>query len=456
MSRKLLLVEDNHALREQMKWALADQFEVLEADSSQSCLALFQTHAPALVCLDMGLDNEPTRGLALIDDLLTQNRNCKIIVITANTISTLGSDAIAKGAFDFLQKPIDIENLKVLLARAKRLLDLEKPQQDINADSMSMETAPDFEMIGKCSAMQRIFQIIKKLALTEVNALITGDSGTGKELCARAIHFHSPRSAHPFVPINCGAIPESLLESELFGYAKGAFTGAVGEKIGLIESANGGTLFLDEIGDMPKHLQVKLLRFLEDQTFQRVGDPQMRKANVRLVAATNKKGLDKEDNEAMRTDLYYRLSEFEIYLPPLHEREEDVLLLAQELIKRNQKKFSMPKLKLSNRAEKVLLQYSWPGNVRELENKLSRASITCINQVIEPEDLQLSPTEFDNMLLKDARDMFEKNFITDALKKANFVIAKAAKNIGVSRPTLYDLMKKHNIAISYDGKIEDR
>lgn len=450
---KLLLVEDNQGLREQMKWALSETYDVHEAGTAQECRDLFERFSPRLICLDMGLDNEPTRGLDLIDELLTLDRHAKIIVITAHTSETLGTQAIAKGAFDFLKKPVDIDELTVLLGRASRILGLETQPGAETGDGIPSQ--PQFEMIGSSDPMKRIFELIGKLAQTEVNVLITGDSGTGKELCARAIHYHSERRNKPFVPINCGAIPETLLESELFGYAKGAFTGANTDKVGLIESANGGTLFLDEIGDMPKLLQVKLLRFIEDQSFQRVGDARAYRADVRIVAATNKKNLDREDNDAMRTDLYYRLSEFEIHLPVLKERGDDVLLLARKIVERNRTKFNMPKLKISGRAETTLRQYTWPGNVRELENKLSRAAITCVNQVIEAEDLHLSASSFANLSFKDAKNMFEKEFVTNALKHSNFVISGTAKNLGISRPTLYDLMKKHGIEVAYEAKIKE-
>ncbi|MBD3319788.1 MAG: response regulator, partial [Chitinivibrionales bacterium] len=374
---KLLLVEDNDGLREQMKWALNDEYEVLEADSSSTCLDIFHSDAPGIVCLDLGLDNIPEKGLELIDPLLTFDRQVKIIVITAHTGDELGPQAIAKGAFDYLRKPVDIDELKVLLNRARRHIEMGRPDPGVSADAM--ETGPDFEMIGECAAMKSIFETIKKLSRAEVNVLITGESGTGKELCARAIHFHSARNGQPFVPINCGAIPETLLESELFGYVKGAFTGANTDKKGLIESANNGSLFLDEIADMPKHLQVKLLRFLEDQSFQRLGDTNPHNSDVRIIAATNKKDFGDND-ESMRSDLYYRLSEFEIHLPPLREREQDIILLARRAIEKYRSKFNLPKLKLSKRAEKMLLNYGWPGNIRELDNKLSRAAITCLNQ----------------------------------------------------------------------------
>jgi DNA-binding NtrC family response regulator len=241
----------------------------------------------------------------------------KIVVITSNSDYDLGRKSVEKGAFDFLQKPVDIEELRVILGRAQRLTTLESPA---DADPHGLPSDEDYLMVGQSPPMLRLFELIRKLSQSDVNVLITGESGTGKELCARALHYHSPRRGEVFVPINCGSIPATLMESELFGYVRGAFTGAVGDKRGLIESAHKGTLFLDEIGEMPLSLQVKLLRFLEDQKLQRLGDTQLRQVDVRVVAATNRQDLGEKGNSSMRSDLYYRLSEFEVNLPTLRDR----------------------------------------------------------------------------------------------------------------------------------------
>jgi two-component system NtrC family response regulator len=451
---KLLLIEDNVGLREQMKWALNADYEVLEAETLAESLDLLRKQKPPVACLDMGLENKPERGLEIIDALLTENRQAKIIVITSNMTPDLGRKSVERGAFDFLQKPVDIEELKVILARACRMADLEKPAAAGNAAAAGMSSDPNNLMLGRSEAMTRIFEHIRKLGKTDVNVLITGESGTGKELCARAIHFHSNRSGGAFVPINCGSIPASLMESELFGYVRGAFTGANSDKMGLIETAHKGTLFLDEIGDMPMALQVKLLRFLQDQKLQRVGETAFRSLDVRILAATNKSNLSEKDNPVMRTDLYYRLSEFEIYLPPLRDRKDDLPLIAAGIIERNRVKFGQPKLKLSKRAEQLLMNYSWPGNVRELENKLNRASITCSGQVIEAEDLQLSETSFSVLSYREARQMFDRNFLLNALKQAKGNISLAAKVTGLTRPTLYDMMKKNGISVQMEAKMD--
>jgi len=310
-------------------------------------------------------------------------------------------------------------------------------------------------MVGQSPAMEAVLSVIRKLSQTDVTVLITGESGTGKELCARAIHYLSPRKTKSFVPINCGAIPDTLIESELFGYVKGAFTGATSSKEGLIVSADGGTLLLDEIGEMPLQLQVKLLRFLEDQNVQRIGDTSLRKVDVRIIAATNGKNLDKEGSP-LRNDLYYRLSEFHIELPPLRKRGDDIILLARSIIEKNRNKFGAPTLHLSPRAEKVLMNYSWPGNVRELENKLSRATIICSNQTIEPEDLQLSVSNtLGSISFTDARKAFEKEYLLNLLQRVDYNISEAAQLAGITRPTLYTMMKKLDIRLHTETRVTE-
>ncbi len=444
----VLIVEDNADLRENMKWALSSSYKVFEADSAVSSIDAFKRILPDVVLLDMGLDNIPDCGLTVIDEMMVINRFAKIIVITANTTPTLGHEAVQRGAFDFFYKPIDVEQLKQIIERAVRIKNLEQqaPAAGNTGGDPHMEIDSSIFIVGKSEVMKRVFELIRRLSQTDVNVLITGESGTGKELCARAIHYHSNRRTNNFVPINCGAIPETLIESELFGYVKGAFTGAVADKEGLIESADGGTLLLDEIGEMPKNLQVKLLRFLEDQKIQRIGGTTLKTVNVRIIAATNRKDL--KDESGLRNDLYYRLSEFQIDLPALRERGDDVIHIAESIIERNRRRFNRPRLHLSPRAKKVLISYSWPGNVRELENKLSRASITCINDRIEPEDLQISSKDACDIFdYKKARDAFEKEYLESLMVKCNNNISEASKISGISRPTLYNMMKKQGIKI---------
>lgn len=443
----VLIVEDNQDLRENMKWALSPHYAIAEADSMQSCIDTFNERKPDVVCLDMGLDNIPDGGLAIMDRLLLADRRIKVIVITANTSPTLGPEAVKRGAFDYFNKPVNIDDLKQAIDRAIRIGSLERKTPEPGTELPAMQIDSSIFMIGSSDQMKQVFGIIHKLSETDVNVLITGESGTGKELCARAIHYHSARRTSNFVPINCGAIPENLIESELFGYVKGAFTGAQGDKEGLIESAEGGTLLLDEIGEMPRNLQVKLLRFLEDQKVQRVGGTSFKTVDVRIIAATNRKKLENDDS-TLRNDLYYRLSEFQIDLPPLRERGGDVIHIANTLIEKNRLKFNRSRLRLSSRSEATLLEYSWPGNVRELENKLSRASITCVNDCIEPEDLQLSSTRsYDSMNYRDAREAFEKDYLESLFKNCGGNISEASKRAGISRPTLYSMIKKLGISV---------
>ncbi len=454
--KSILIVDDNVGLREQMKWALCSEYTVIEAGSSSECIDKFTQHRPSVVLLDMGLDNIPEKGLELLDLLLSMERTTKIIVITANTNDKLGPESVKKGAFDYFVKPADIERLSVIIERAFRLLSLESEVTNSSSEAQSLPINPEIAMIGTCGSMQKIFELIRRLSQTDVSVLIGGESGTGKELCARAIHYHSPRRNDPFVPINCGAIPESLIESELFGYVKGAFTGAASDKAGLFELADGGTLLLDEIGEMPKNLQVKLLRFLEDQKVQRLGDTQLRSVDVRIIAATNHKEInDSSSQRGLRSDLYYRLSEFQIDLPPLRERGQDILLISQNIIQKLRTKFNLQKLALSTRAEQSLLHYSWPGNVRELENKLSRAAITCTAQTIEPEDLSLSAASATNTSFKQARNMFEREYIINVLRQTSFNMSESARIAGISRPTLYDMIKKHAIELQKETILLD-
>jgi two-component system NtrC family response regulator len=447
---KLILVEDDTGLREQMKWALGEEYQVVEADSLETTKVALDPEGRTLIYLDMGLEGRADRGLDVIDAVLAADRRAKIVAVTANTESAVAKEAVRRGAFDYLNKPVDMDALKTVLSRAVRMRELEGGTEESQSWT---PVDPEWPMIGESEAMQAIFTVLRRLSDTDVSVLITGESGTGKELCARAIHKHGRRKNFPFVPINCGAIPENLLESELFGYVKGAFTGAEADKVGLIESAHRGTLFLDEIGDMPLGLQVKLLRFLQDQRLQRLGDTRSRPVDVRIIAATNKANLSGLDDSALRTDLYYRLSEFEIKLPPLRERGRDSLLLSANILERNRQRFGQPRLRMSSRAEKAVLSYGWPGNVRELENRLNRASITCRGQTIEEEDLQLGDAVAGNMSYREARKAFEKNLLMNALRRSNGNVSLAARTVGVTRPTFYDMMRKTGIYIRTEAKV---
>jgi two-component system NtrC family response regulator len=448
---KLILVEDDAALRDQLKWALRENYEVLEADSLETAKKLLAEESGSpLICLDLGLEGRSDRGLDVIDAILSADRTAKIIVITGQPDGALAREAIRRGAFDILEKPLDMGKLGSSLERAHRLRALEsEPDEPPSWTPVADQQA----MLGESPPMKSLFATLHRLAQTDVNVLITGESGTGKELCARAIHEGGPRARHAFVPIHCGAIPETLLESELFGYVKGAFSGADEDKAGLIETAHRGTLFLDEIGDMPPALQVKLLRFLQDKRLQRLGETKSRVVDVRVIAATNHPVLTGEDG-ALRGDLYYRLSEFEVRVPSLRERGRDVLVLSEAILAKNRTRFGRPRLRLSSRAEKALLAHGWPGNVRELENRLNRASIVADGHVIEDADLELDGSGDATQSYREARKQFEKNLLLNALRRANGNVSLAARTVGVTRPTFYDMMRKTGIWVRAEAKVD--
>ncbi len=446
---RLLLVEDDPVLRERMKWALGEHFQVVEADSVESTLARLEPGSSSVVCLDLGLEGGPDKGLDLIDAVLASDRGAKIVVITADTDPSTVKEAIRRGAFDYLTKPLDLDSLRNALERAKRIHDLEVSGEE--APSW-VAADPDWPLIGESEVMRNVFSVMRRLAETDFGILISGENGTGKELCARAIHARSRRRAHPFVSVNCAAIPANALDAELFGEAKGPGTDI--ERAGLLESAQGGTLFLDEIGDMTPALQARLLRFLQDKRAPRLGETRPRGLDVRLIAATAKAGLSGNGHGALRNDLYYRLSEFEVRLPPLRERGRDVLLIAGSILDRNRRRFGQPRLRMSSRAEKALLAYGWPGNVRELESRLNRAAVACKGQIIEDGDLQLGDAVGGSLSYREARKAFERNLLLNALERSNGNVSLAARTVGVTRPTFYDMMRKTGIPIRTEGKGE--
>ena len=448
MNPKLLIVEDDEEIRTQMKWALAQDYEILLAEDRVSAMESFRSARPAVVLLDLGLPphpNSPDEGLAALSELLALDRLAKIVVVTGQGEKDNALGAIGAGAYDFLCKPVEMEDLKLLLRRCFHVAQLEREYREMQQYFLG----DAFEnMLGTSSPMRAVFDSIRKVATTDAPVLLLGESGTGKEMAALALHHRSPRKDGPFVTINCSAIPESLLESELFGHEKGAFTGAHVQRKGRIESANGGTLFLDEIGEIPLALQVKLLRFLQEQRIERVGGRQEIQIDARFIAATNadlKKGLK---DGTFREDLYYRLSVVQIVLPPLRERADDIPLLAQSFLQRFAAEVGKAGLAFDREALRAMKRYSWPGNVRELENRVRRAVIMTEGKRLTVQDLELaqSTTEFHATTLKEARETLEREMIQQALRKHSGRIAPAAVELGISRPTLYELMEKLKIA----------
>jgi two-component system NtrC family response regulator len=444
---KLLIVEDDPDLRTQMKWALAADYEVFLAEDRSSALEVLKRDQPTVVTLDLGLPPRPEgveEGFLVLGEMLELNPLTKVIIITGQGEKDNALKAIGQGAYDFFCKPIQIGELKVVLNRAFYLSRLEHEHRELQQHLR--EEA--FEgMLGTSPQIQEVFSSIRKVATTDVPVLIVGESGTGKELVARAIHRQGSRKEFPFVVINCGAIPETLLESELFGHEKGAFTSAHIQRKGRFETAQGGTLFLDEIGELSLALQVKLLRFLQEQKIERIGGREEIFVDARVLAATNKDLTQALKEGRFREDLYYRLGVITIPLPPLRKREEDTLVLATALLDRyadeNRKKitgFTKP-------AIQAIGTHSWPGNIRELENRIKRAVIMAEGSKITPEDLELvSPYEkYEGQGLREAREALERDFIDRAISRNKGNLTKAASDLGLSRPTLYELMEKLGI-----------
>lgn len=451
---KLLIIDDNDDIRKQLKWGLGKLYELVLAADAREGLAAFKKQQPKVVTLDLGLPPDAegtTEGFRCLEEILKLAPHAKVIVITGNDEKNSALKAINTGAYDYLPKPIDINELKVIINRALHLHNIEEEnsrlQDALHSDLHMMG------IVGQCSQMMRVFSTIEKVASSDAAIFIAGESGTGKELVARAIHTLSLRSKGPFVPINCGAIPENLLESELFGFEKGAFTGAHARVQGKFEFAHKGTLFLDEIGELPASLQVKLLRFLQEKVLQRVGGREDIVADTRVVSATNVDIATAIKEGRFREDLYYRVAVITINLPPLRERGEDILLLANMFLKRFSDQFNKKARGFSSAAIDQLYSYDWPGNVRELENKIQRAVIMSDTAILEPDSLGFSETlitqrsgaSLEGLSLKDARDRVEREMIVNAIRTNGGNIAKAAEVLGISRPTLYDLVKKHGL-----------
>lgn len=445
--QKLLIVDDDEDLRTQMKWALTADYNVYLAEDRQSAIAIINKEQPAVVTLDLGLPPNPAgveEGFAILDHILDNYSHTKVIIITGRGEKEYALRAVEKGAYDFFYKPIQLDELKVVLRRAFHVSQLEQEQREMR-HRLSGDT---FEgMIGTSPKMQDVFSTIRKVATTDAPVLIRGESGTGKELVARAIHRLSLRESKHFIPINCSAIPENLIESELFGHEKGTFTGAHAQRKGRFEMAEGGTLFLDEIGDLPLTLQVKLLRFLQEKTIERVGGREQIEVDTRVLAATNRDLEEAMKNATFRDDLYYRLSVINISLPALRERDADVVLLAKTFLDRYTSETRKKIKGFSSEAIEAIESYSWPGNVRELENRIKRAVIMSEGKKITLEDLEMKAVagKREGLVLKDAREILEKGLILKAIARNENNLTKAASELGISRPTLYDLMEKLGI-----------
>jgi len=440
-------VDDEESILTQMRWALASDYEVFTSSDEADAQQIFEAQKPPVVILDLCLNPklpEDLGGMRLLEQFVTLEPSTRIIVITGNNEESSALNAVRLGAFDYYSKPIRLEEIKIIIQRAFHTHKLHKRLQQ----SCPKAGEGFHGIIGKSAGMQEIYRFIERVALSDISVLICGESGTGKELVAQAIHKQSQRKNNPFVVVNCGAIPETLLESELFGHEKGAFTGAYAQKKGKFELAHTGSLFLDEIGELVPALQVKLLRFLQDRKIERVGGTQSLELDVRIIAATNRDLRKDMENHVFREDLYYRLKVVPLDLPPLRERREDIVPLAQYFLQRYcQEQHKSPKI-LSPEAEGALLMHPWPGNVRELENLIGRAVVLSPHAVLKPSDLGFSldclPTDVN---LKFAKQSNEIDFVKKALSKNKGVLSRAARDLGISRVNLYDLIDKYNIRI---------
>lgn len=442
----LLIVEDDPGLRSQLQWHF-DQFNVVVAEDREAAINAVRQHEPAVVLQDLGLppdDEGVEEGFKCVQEIMNLSPSAKIIVVTGNHDYENAVRAVALGAYDFYQKPINTETLDLIVERAYNIFELELQNRRLNEQRKS----PLDGIIASDPQMLRICQTIEKVAPTKVTCTLLGESGTGKEVLARAIHNSSPFKENRFIAINCAAVPENLMESELFGYEKGAFTGANKRTLGKVELAQDGTLFLDEIGDMPLALQAKLLRFLQERVIERVGGREEIPVDVRVVCATNKNLEEMVKEGTFREDLYYRICEMVINIPPLRDREGDKILLARHLLDKFAEEQNQKISGFSPEAAQAIETYSWPGNIREMENKIKRAVIMCEKKYILPADLDLSAEETLSINLRQVRNEAERKAIHKALYLTDNNFSASAKLLGITRPTLYDLVKKHNINIA--------
>jgi two-component system NtrC family response regulator len=444
---KLLIVEDDAGLQRQLAWTF-ENFEVFKAGDRAAAENVLKREKPSVILLDLGLPPDadgPSEGLATLQAALRTSPDSKVIMMSGQTEREFALKAVALGAYDFYQKPISVDEIQLIVGRAQRLFELEQENRRLaqrpNGGALPGVITSNPEMLEAC-------QDISGLAVTNVSVLISGESGTGKELLARALHQLSPRAQGPFVPVNCAAIPEQLLESEFFGHERGAFTGAIKTTIGKVELANKGTLFLDEIGDMPTPLQAKLLRFLQERTIERIGGHKQIPVDIRVISATNQDLQTLIEQGKFRQDLYYRIGEGVVQIPPLRKRIEDAALIANKLTREYAQELGRPVRGLSAGAMAAILAHTWPGNVRELQNCIKRAVASAVGSTLTARDLRLGsePEVIEPPLtLKQTRFNAEDKALRQALAMADGNISEAARLLDTSRPTLYQLLKEHNI-----------
>jgi two-component system NtrC family response regulator len=446
-NRKLLIVEDDPGLLSQLKWCF-EGYDVYTAEDRESAIAQLRRHEPLVVLQDLGLPPSPEgveEGLLTLQETLRLLPGTKVIVVTGHGDQENALRAVALGAYDFYQKPVDTDTLRLIVERAFSISELELENRRLQSH---VNESPLDGIVAASEGMLAVCRMIEKVAPTDVTALLLGESGTGKELLARALHRLSPRADKKFIAINCAAIPENLLESELFGHEKGSFTGAHKQTLGKVELAEGGTLFLDEIGDMPLALQAKMLRFLQERVIERVGGREEISVDVRVVCATNQIPEEIIKEGLFREDLYYRVSEITINIPPYRDREEGRLILARHLLQKYCKSQGKAIIGFSDDAVRAIESYSWPGNVRELENKVKGAVIMADGKMVTAADLGIAAgdVEEETLNLRAVRQMAESKAIRVALTKCYGNISKTAEMLGITRPTLYDLLNKYGMS----------
>ena len=444
----LLVIEDDPGLQSQLRWSFED-FEVAVAEDRDSALAQLRRVEPPVVTLDLGLPPDPggvSEGFGVLAEILRLAPETKVIVVTGHDDKTNAVRAIGMGAYDFYEKPIDPDLLNIAVQRAARVHSLERENRRYQATSIEL---PLEGLLAASPQMLKVCRTIEKLAPTDVSTLLLGESGTGKEVLVKALYKLSDRAAKKLVAINCAAIPEALLESELFGYEKGAFTGATKTTPGKIETANGGMLFLDEVGDLPLALQAKLLRFLQERVIERIGGREEIPVDVRVVCATHRDLPELIRSGQFREDLYYRINEATVQVPPLRERNGDPVLLARAFLDRFGRQLKRPVKGFAPQALEAIEQYAWPGNVRELENRVKRAVIMADGPQVTVQDLELveADADADPFNLREVREKAESQAIIGALSRTNNNVSKTADLLGVTRPTLYNLMRKYAIKI---------
>ncbi|MFL6845335.1 MAG: PEP-CTERM-box response regulator transcription factor [Allosphingosinicella sp.] len=445
---KLLIVEDDEGLQRQLRWAY-DDYEVLVASDRDAAINLLRSEEPPVVTLDLGLPPDPngvTEGFATLETILSLKPETKVIVASGHGARESALKAIASGAYDFYQKPVDIDQLGLIVRRAFQLHGIETENRKLEERAGDERTVLG-TMITAAPEMLKVARTIERVANTGVSVMLLGASGTGKELLARGLHSASNRASGGFVAINCAAIPENLLEAELFGYEKGAFTGAIKTTEGKIELAHGGTLFLDEVGDIPLPLQVKLLRFLQERVIERIGGRKPIAVDTRIVCATHQDLPAMIKTGGFREDLYYRLAEIVVRIPSLAERHGDSVLLAKHFLHIFAREMNPAVKGLSPSALAAIDRWPWPGNVRELENRMKRAVIMADGKLVAAEDLDLEATDEEALPvnLKAAREQADRRAIRQVLARTENNISSAAKLLGISRPTLYDLMKHYDL-----------